>query len=72
VGNDLLDAMHETACGLYKAGILDTAIMRELDSLCLMSGSSKAGSTASPLAENGSITPAHTGITGDRRPQSPK
>lgn len=33
--SDLLDAMHETAKGLYDAGIMDATTMHEFDALCL-------------------------------------
>ncbi len=31
----ILEAVHETAKGLHKAGAMDTMTMRELDALCL-------------------------------------
>ena len=31
----ILDAVHETAKGLHKAGVMDTRTMREFDALCL-------------------------------------
>ena len=33
--SDALAAVHETAAGLHRAGLLDTATMREFDALCL-------------------------------------
>ena len=33
--SDLLDAVHETAKGLYDAGVMDAATMHEFDALCL-------------------------------------
>ena len=31
----ILDAVHDTAKGLHKAGVMDTKTMREFDALCL-------------------------------------
>lgn len=31
----ILDAVHETAKGLHKAGVMDPATLREFDQLCL-------------------------------------
>ena len=31
----ILEAVHETATGLHKAGVMDQMTVRELDSLCL-------------------------------------
>ncbi|MEJ1296939.1 MAG: DNA-binding transcriptional regulator [Candidatus Sedimenticola sp. (ex Thyasira tokunagai)] len=31
----ILDAMHEAADGLHRAGVMDTKTMREFDALCL-------------------------------------
>ncbi len=31
----ILDAVHKTAKGLHKAGVMDTRTMREFDALCL-------------------------------------
>lgn len=31
----ILDAVHETAKGLHKAGVMDRQTMREFDALCL-------------------------------------
>lgn len=31
----ILDAVHETAKGLHKAGVMDAKTMREFDALCL-------------------------------------
>jgi putative transcriptional regulator len=33
--NDALAAVHETAAGLHRAGLIDRATMREFDALCL-------------------------------------
>ncbi|WP_230459964.1 helix-turn-helix domain-containing protein [Sansalvadorimonas verongulae] len=33
--SDLLDAVHETAKGLYDAGVMDVTTMHEFDALCL-------------------------------------
>lgn len=33
--SDLLDAMHETAKGLYDAGIINATTMHKFDALCL-------------------------------------
>ena len=33
--SDALAAVHETATGLHRAGLLDRAMMREFDALCL-------------------------------------
>lgn len=33
--SDLLAAIHETATGLHRAGVMDLATMREFDALCL-------------------------------------
>lgn len=35
MGDSLLDAVHEAAQGLHKAGVMDTVTMREFDALCL-------------------------------------
>ena len=34
-GRHLLEAVHETACDLHKAGLIDKRRMREYDALCL-------------------------------------
>ena len=31
----LLDAIHDTATGLHRAGVMDTKTLREFDALCL-------------------------------------
>ena len=33
--SELLDAIHETAKGLYDAGVMDATTMHEFDALCL-------------------------------------
>jgi putative transcriptional regulator len=33
--SDILVAVHDTAAGLYRAGLVDKATMREFDALCL-------------------------------------
>ena len=33
----ILDAVHDTAKGLHKAGLMDTTTLREFDALCLPS-----------------------------------
>jgi putative transcriptional regulator len=33
--SDILEAVHETAAGLYKAGVMDQTTLREFDQLCL-------------------------------------
>ncbi len=33
--DSILDAVHETAKGLYNAGIMNETTMREFDALCL-------------------------------------
>jgi putative transcriptional regulator len=35
--SDLLKAMHETAKGLYDAGVMDACTMRQIEELCLTS-----------------------------------
>lgn len=37
----ILDAVHETAKGLYDAGIMDQITMQEFDDLCLQSSNYK-------------------------------
>jgi len=34
-GSPILSAMHETASGLHRAGVMDQVTMREFDTLCL-------------------------------------
>ena len=35
MGDSILDAVHETAQDLHKAGVMDAVTMREFDALCL-------------------------------------
>ena len=35
MANDILKAVHETARGLAKAGVMDNVTLREFDALCL-------------------------------------
>lgn len=35
MNDSILDAIHETAEGLHKAGVMDKRTLREFDALCL-------------------------------------
>jgi len=45
----LLDAVHEMACDLYKAGAMDEITMRQIDAMCL--SPKKAQANGERLAE---------------------
>lgn len=82
--DSILDAVHETAQGLHKAGVMKTRTLRELDALCLppvkpytaaqikrIRAQSKASQSVFAAYLNTSVSTVQKWERGEKKPNGP-